>query len=60
MQSTRVQCMAVTHDWLLTATDLGHEIKSELCLRCKNDFHACIVAVILLLCSTVLFCSLGC
>ena len=30
MQSTRVQCMAVTHHWLLIATDLSHEIKSEM------------------------------
>ena len=30
MQFTHVQCVAVTHHWLLIATDLSHEIKSEL------------------------------
>ena len=30
MRSTHVQYMAVTHDWLLIATVLSHEIKSEL------------------------------
>ena len=30
MQSTRVQCMAVTHHWLLITTDQSHEIKREL------------------------------
>ena len=30
MQSTCVQCMVAMHHWLLIATVLSHEIKSEL------------------------------